>query len=216
MDRTKELERAGARRIDKGINAPFIKWGDDPSWVEGRIIRFWESEYGLVATVEVTGAENARGTVGGESGEIVDIVTGDIANLGLQYAGIRDAISADHLGHSVHVAFTEWGKTKKGQKFRQFVVFDLGSASGGLPDAAPTEPEEEPEYISRPQAAELWVQAQEIDWGNVTPEQGLKSIIAKLQKIDVADVRLDRITVAELPKIQEQLDEKPAKDDLPF
>jgi hypothetical protein len=179
------------------------------------VARLWESEYGWVATLEVTGLSNVRGSVG-ENEPPVEIIIGDVANLGLGYAALRDAVNADHLGHTIHVAFTEWGKTKKGQKFRQFVVFDLGDAGGGPPAEPPAEAQAE--CITKAQAAELWLAAQDIDWGDETPEAGLRRIVGLVRQIEPDSVRFSEITVDELPIVQANLAVLPKKteDTLPF
>lgn len=135
MSRTDELRESGARQVGGGgANAPFIKWGNSYVFVEGVIESFWSGEYGDVARLNVTQAHaELQGQLSKDEPR-VGIDVGDIVNLGLGYAALSEI--GPHLeGAEIHVAFTEWGETKGGQRFRNFTVFQLTDAREGAPPA---------------------------------------------------------------------------------
>lgn len=139
MSRTDQLRRGGAReRGGGGGGAPFVKWPDRYSWVEGRVVTTWEGKYGLSATVEVTVVSDglqAKGKT--EDGEpfIRPITPGVEVNVGLNYATLEGTIKPDDEGKYFHVAFEGWGETKNGDRYRVFAVLEVDA-----PDAERAEP----------------------------------------------------------------------------
>lgn len=127
MSRTDEVRNSGARPIGGGDNAPFIKWGNSYVWVEGVIESFWEGDFGKVARLRVTNAHPELEGQKSKDEPREGIGPGMTANLGLSYAALNGI--EEHLrGATVHVAFTGWGETKGGQRFREFTVLELEPA----------------------------------------------------------------------------------------
>jgi hypothetical protein len=207
--RTDELAEKGARRLGGG-SAPFVKWGEDYGYVEGRIIEMWEGNYGRVATLEVQAVDgDVQAVEGGEEEKITGpIAPGDIVNLGLSYAVLQRAITESLNGRVVHVAFDGWDQNKAGQKFRAFRVFEL-------PDGKPPEAKAA-SLIDIKEQKRLWRKAQGLDFTGLAdgPETAFKLIIAEVKGIDPEDVKLSEITVDEAKEIEKRLDEWGG--DLPF
>lgn len=141
VSRTDDMREQGARSVGRsGGSAPFVKWGDDYAWIEGTISDFWEGEYGRVARIDVSNAsDNLEAQMDAESAR-EPVEAGDHVNLGLAYATL-DPITDDYLGAKVHVAFVEWGETKRGQNFRNFEILELERA----PERRSDRPEPEPQ-----------------------------------------------------------------------
>jgi hypothetical protein len=135
MSRTDELRDSGARQVGgRGENAPFVKWGNEYVFVEGVIESFWSGEHGEVARLKVTQAHaELEGQLSKDEPRVA-VEVGMVVNLGLGYAALSDI--GPHLeGAEIHVAFTEWGETKGGNRFRNFTVFQLTDANESAPPA---------------------------------------------------------------------------------
>ncbi|MFQ5888813.1 MAG: hypothetical protein ACE5JR_02035 [Gemmatimonadota bacterium] len=125
--RTEELLRQGVRTLSKGGKAPFVKWGDEPCWLEGRILGRWESQYGPVLRIEVMAAsENLTATTGtGKEKVEYPVLPAVDVSLSLSYKALRDALANVGDGRLIHVAFEGWSETRGGNTFRNFIVLDL-------------------------------------------------------------------------------------------
>ena len=141
MTRTDELRHGGARSLGGGTRAPFVVWGDEYSWVEGRVVELWDGKHGAVARFRVTAASpNLRAQLGSDQEAVVERVeSGQDVNVGLGYASLEGAIDDSQIGAVVHVAFERWEKTKSGQRFRQFTVLEIepAPARDHAPEAVP-------------------------------------------------------------------------------
>ncbi len=132
VSRTEELRQLSRRGKVTSLNnsdaAPFVVWpkGDELTFVEGELMSIWTGKYGPVARLEVRRAsDGAAGAVG--SGDVqsrVAIEPGTELNVGLNYARL-EGIQEDQVGQIVHIAFTGWGETKNGDRFRRFDVYIL-------------------------------------------------------------------------------------------
>jgi len=145
MSRTSELIESGAsvRGTDgrEGEEfAPFLRWLDEPTWIEGIVVDFWEGKYeGGNATILVTNKEDdIESKISSlESGEIK---IGQKMNIGLSPATLRDKITKEDIVDEAlleglelgdmdsfvhfHVAFSGWTESTRpgGNRYRQFVV----------------------------------------------------------------------------------------------
>ena len=132
--RTEELrKRSDAVPLSNGDSAPFVVWPkEDYAYVEGRLEECWEGIYGPVARISVHKAsENAEGGIGsGDERYRTVIEAGNEVNLDLSYAAFP-GISESQIGKVVHVAFTGWGETREGNRYRQFEVFALDEPESG-------------------------------------------------------------------------------------
>ena len=132
--RTEELRnRSDAVSLSNGDSAPFVAWPkEDCAYVEGRFEKLWEGTWGPVARILVHKAsENAEGVIGsGDERYRTVIEAGNEVNLGLSYAALN-GISESQIGKVVHVAFTGWGETREGNRFRQFDVFAFDEPESG-------------------------------------------------------------------------------------
>ena len=137
-----ELRKRGdAVPLSNGDPAPFVKWPEeDYAYVEGRLEQVWEGTYGPVARISVHRAsDNAEGVIGsGDERYRTVIKPGNEVNLGLQYAGLK-GLAESQIGKVVHVAFTGWGETREGNRFRRFEVFRIDEPGG---DVAPADQED--------------------------------------------------------------------------
>lgn len=127
MSRTDELASSGAKQIGGGGNAPFVKWGDNRSYVEGRVLNLWESQYGMNARIAVEKASSGLEASSGKGEPRVRVEPGMEVNVGLNYTALA-GLTEDQVGHDVHVAFEGWVESKSGNDYRNFRVFDLGGA----------------------------------------------------------------------------------------
>lgn len=134
MTRTSDIRGRGRERQGSGggSGTPFVKWGDDYAWLEGKVTNTWEGRYGLSATIEVTkvgGAEiRAKGRT--EDGELIDERVGarSEVNVGLNFATLKDKITEDDEGAEFHIAFESWEEPKGGgDRYRIFAVVELES-----------------------------------------------------------------------------------------
>lgn len=129
MSRTDELKRSGAKPIGKGSggSAPFVKFGDDYAYVEGVIVDIWKGEYGRVAKIRTTDvSENLVAQMNAEE-PTEPVRAGETVNVGLNFAALEE-VTDSFLGACVHIAFVEWGETKRGQRFRAFDVLEVEPA----------------------------------------------------------------------------------------
>ncbi len=129
MSRTDDLKQRGARSIGRGAggSAPFVKWGDEYTYVEGVILDMWKGEYGEVAKMRTTDvSENLVAQISEDEGP-APVAVGDTVNVGLGYASLQE-VTSSFLGSTVHIAFIEWGETKGGKKFRAFDVLEVEAA----------------------------------------------------------------------------------------
>ena len=127
--RTEELRnRSDAVPLSNRDHVPFVRWPEENyAYVEGRLEELWEGIYGPVARISVHKAsEDAEGVIGsGDEQYSTVIEAGDLVNLNTNYAAFPD-ISESQIGKVVHVAFTGWGETRDGNRYRQFEVIALG------------------------------------------------------------------------------------------
>lgn len=152
MSRTEDLRQGGGReRGGSGGGAPFVKWGDEYAWFEGRVVSTFETKYGLAAVMEISdiGGGMLRAEGKDEDGEDVSttVTPGKEVAVGTQAATLQGKIEKDDIGKSFHVAFEGWEQGKQ-NKYRVFTVIELtepGERSTPKPDAP--EPDREPEEV---------------------------------------------------------------------
>jgi len=144
--RTDDLRHSGAseRGGGAGGGAPFVKWGDDYTWLEGEVTGSFTTKYGLAVTLKVVAvSENGVDTQGmDEDGNRYEgvVTVGQSVNIGTQSATLKDKIVAEDVGKTFHVAFEGWDEGKQ-NRYRCFTVIDLGdeynqeAPVGGPPDA---------------------------------------------------------------------------------
>jgi hypothetical protein len=147
VSRTDELRRGGARERSGGGGDPFVKFGDEYSWVEGTVSGFWTGKYGDVATLTVGAASTGLEAVGKdeEGNEFrTRVEPGMLANVGLNNAALEGRVSENDKGKTLHFAFEGWGETRSGQRFRQFAVLELGA------DGLVADDEDPPDYQDDP------------------------------------------------------------------
>lgn len=138
MSKTDELREGGARKVGGGGDAPFVKWGNSYAYVEGVLQAIWEGDYGENAKVHVTDCSDNLEASMGKDDEPSGVLEGDTVNVSLNYSAL-DGITPGLKGKVVHVAFEGWQKSKRGQEYRVFTVFDLGA-----PEDGESEPDPEP------------------------------------------------------------------------
>lgn len=140
--RTEQWRERGARSLSGGggISAPFVKWGDDYAWAEGRVVSVWPGKYGDVATLELTAVSRNLVTLegAGEDRRRVQVGPGDRLNVGLNYTAL-EGVGREQEGRLVHVAFVGWEESRSGDRYRRFEVLEApedaepGPDSGGPP-----------------------------------------------------------------------------------
>lgn len=215
-NRTDELRNRGARDRT-GEQYPFISWPgskNDPmgeysyAFLEGRVERLWTGTYGLVATLTVTGVSaGLRGVIGsGDDRQETDIAVGETVNVGLKLAALAGTISEKDVGTEFHIAFSGWGESKGGDRFRQFAVLEVPSEDGrGQTDRV----------VTYAEAKDLLAYAAAICGDDAAGE--LRKAIALVQKIEPENVTFAKVAVGEVEKIKTHLKSKPTMgDDLPF
>lgn len=146
MSRTEQLRQQGAReRGGSGGGAPFIKWGDDYTWVEGEIIGSFNTKYGLAVTLMVSGTHAGGVTAQGRDEEgnnfETSVKAGEEVNIGTQSAALQGKITAEDVGKHFHVAFEGWEHPTGGNRYRVFSVIEITPDTG--PDAAPDRTEDD-------------------------------------------------------------------------
>ena len=146
MSRTDSLRQGGgSERAGSGGSggAPFVKWGDDYSWLEGEITGSFKTKYGLAATMKVQAvSERGIDTQGtDEDGNRFQgrVKTGEEVNVGMGSATLEGKITEDDVGEVFHVAFEGWENPKSGgNRYRIFTVIELAErtvAADGPPEA---------------------------------------------------------------------------------
>lgn len=130
MSRTNQLREQGAReRGGAGGGAPFVKWGDAYTWVEGEIIGSFQTKYGLAVTMMVTATHDAGLQAQGrdEDGNnfTTDVRVGEEVNIGTQSAALQGKITEDDHGKFFHVAFEGWEHPTGGNRYRVFTVIEI-------------------------------------------------------------------------------------------
>jgi len=157
MSRTEQLRHGGGReRGGSGGGAPFVKWGDDYAWFEGRVVSTFETKYGLAAVMEISdvGGGTLRAEGKDEDGEDTSttVTPGTEVAIGTQSATLQGKIEQGDVGKHFHVAFEGWEQGKQ-NKYRVFTVIELtepgerstprdepqevGSRAGGAGPGAP-------------------------------------------------------------------------------
>ncbi len=132
MSRTDELRKDGNERAGSGGpgGAPFVRWSDDYSWLEGEVTGSFNTKYGLAVTMMVQNVHDGLGTQGlDEEGNRYEgsVRAGDEVNVGMGSATLKDKITAEDVGEVFHIAFEGWEDPKGGSnRYRQFVVVELG------------------------------------------------------------------------------------------
>lgn len=131
-NRTQQALRRGASALATGRTDPFIRWGDDQGFVEGRIRQIWENQHGSVAQLTVSGAsEGLTSTLGsGDQDHELGVSPGDSVNLSVSHAALRGRVTAELEGKWVHVAFEGWGE-KGDRRFRLFTVLTVPTDENG-------------------------------------------------------------------------------------
>lgn len=132
--RTEELRNSGARsRGGSGGGAPFVKWGDDPAWVEGEVVGLWTTQYGQAVTLAVSEASPQLHVQGrDEHGTPLSGFAKDCeeVNVGLNHAALEGAITEADVGRRFHIAFEAFVVSKATKnKYRSFAVFELEGRS---------------------------------------------------------------------------------------
>lgn len=112
-NRTEELKKQGAevRGNNNEEGSPFVRWPEEPAYVEGEVIDVWNSKHGAVVTVKVA-----------QSSDNLSI-DAESVNVGLSHKMLEDAIRHSDIGGVFHIAFDGWGKSKSsGNRYRLFTV----------------------------------------------------------------------------------------------
>lgn len=149
MSRTDTLRQGGGKERGGMVGGtPFVKWGDDYTWIEGRVEGTFETKYGLAATFKVSAVHDGGLTAHGknEDGEefTLSIRSGDSVNVGMASAALKDKIEAGDVGKRFHVAMEGWEHPKGGgNSYRIFAVIELTERTEGRADEA-ERPEIEP------------------------------------------------------------------------
>lgn len=130
MSRTEELRQGGGReRGGAGGGAPFVKWGDEYTWVEGKMTGSFQTKYGLAVTLDVTGVHSGGLQAQGrdeEGNNFTDEVrAGEPVNIGTQSAALQGKITEDDVGKHFHVAFEGWEHPQGGNRYRVFSVIEI-------------------------------------------------------------------------------------------
>lgn len=133
MSRTDELRKHGGReRAGSGTGGshPFVKWGEEYAWLEGRLIDTWEGQFGLTGVMEISavGAAPLSATGKDEDGKefTVQVVAGETVNVGFNHSSLQGKITDEDEGKNWHIAFEGWQKSKStGNRFRVFAVIEL-------------------------------------------------------------------------------------------
>lgn len=129
MSRTNDLRQGGGReRGGSGGGSPFVKWGENYAWLEGRVTGAFETQYGLAVVLKITdvGGDMLRAEGKDEDGEDISttVTPGKEVAIGTQSATLREKIVAEDVGKSFHVAFEGWEQGKQ-NKYRIFTVIEL-------------------------------------------------------------------------------------------
>ncbi len=144
MSRTDDLRIGGGNeRAGSGAGgSPFVKWGDDYSWLEGEVTGTFTTKYGLAVTLKVQNvSENGLDTQGrDEDGNNYQghVTVGSEVNIGMGSAMLQGKIKAEDMDKVFHVAFEGWERPKSGNDYRLFAVVELTERSAeGLETSPP-------------------------------------------------------------------------------
>ena len=128
MSRTDEARGRGKERGGSGGGAPFIKWPETYTWVEGKVVGSFETKYGLAVTLKVSAIHDSGLEAHGKDDDGKEytqpVSVGEQVNLGTQAATLRDKITKEDEGKSFHVAFEGWAQGME-NKYRAFTVVEL-------------------------------------------------------------------------------------------
>ena len=137
MSRTDELRQGGAqdRTGGGGGGAPFVKWGNDYAWIEGKLEKIWQTKFGDTALLTVSSASSRLPTKGKtEDGTIIEdyATEGKSANVGLNSSALEGRLTSQDEGENVHIAFEGWQEPKNigGNRYRLFTVLVLSGRPG--------------------------------------------------------------------------------------
>jgi hypothetical protein len=132
MSRTDEIRGKGRERqgTGGGGGAPFVKWGDSYTWLEGKVVGTWEGKYGLSATIDVTNVSEhgliATGKTEDGQPYTENVRAGAEVNIGLNSATLDGKIEKGDEGKAFHIAFEGWEQPKGGgNRYRIFAVIEL-------------------------------------------------------------------------------------------
>lgn len=131
MSRTDELRGRGARdRTGGGGGAPFVDWKvQPPAWIEGRVMKLWESQYGPNVTIEVKAC--SRGLQAKDKDEDgrdlrVEVEPGMEVNIGLNYAALEGTVHDEDYGAVLHFAYEEDVRSQRtGNTYKKFAVLEV-------------------------------------------------------------------------------------------
>ncbi len=116
--------------------SPFVKWSDEPAFIEGTVIGTWSGEYGLNVKFNLSQSSPSLGL-------------DDRATLCLSHVSLRDTITPEDVGKEFHVAFEGWIQGKK-NRFRDFVVLAAPEQEQEKGPQPEPEPEKAPATSTEP------------------------------------------------------------------
>ena len=139
MGRTDDLRQGGGKERGGMVGGtPFLKWGDDYAWLEGRIEGTFNTKYGLAATFKVSAVHDGGLIAQGKNDDGEDytesVVAGALINVGLASAALQGKIEEGDVGKAFHIAFEGWEAPKGGNRYRVFAVIELTERDQGAPD----------------------------------------------------------------------------------
>ena len=144
VSRTDDLRAGGASVRGGSVSgAPFVKWSDDYSWLEGEVTGTFKTKYGLAVTFSVHRvSDNGLSTQGrDEDGNNFQgtVRSGEEVNIGMGSATLEGKITEEDVGKIFHVAFEGWEAPKSGNRYRLFAVVELAerSVAATAPSDAP-------------------------------------------------------------------------------
>ena len=130
VSRTDDLRAGGASERGGSVSgAPFVKWGDEYTWLEGEVTGTFKTKYGLAATFKVHRVcDNGLSTQGrDEDGNHLQgsVRAGEEVNIGMGSATLEDKITEEDVGKNFHVSFSGLEAPKGGNRYRLFAVVEL-------------------------------------------------------------------------------------------
>ena len=150
MNRTEELMANGG--IDMrtkvgggdGERHSFIKWTDEPAWLEEEALKLWEGDYGENVTMKLSNCSD--NLVAKEGGEMVSIQAGTTVNVGIHSATLKGSITEEDVdgGKHFHVAFMRWSESAKGTRYRSFAVGVIKSDDDAVGESKSTDTDDLP------------------------------------------------------------------------
>lgn len=134
VSRTDDLRAGGASERGSGVSgAPFVKWSDDYTWLEGEVTGTFKTKYGLAATFNVHRVSDNGLTTQGrdEDGNNFQgsVRAGEDVNIGMGSATLEGKITEEDVGKVFHVAMEGWEAPKGGNRYRIFAVVELAPRS---------------------------------------------------------------------------------------